>query len=631
MTTIKKDRYLWLAWAAGLIVMFAVMLPRFLDPFSTEDDFLNWYWMYRFQDPELFPTDFVIQRTVLEVPMGSLKLLIYKTSPLYGLLFQLLSPFISIVLLGKLLVFPLLLISIYYLYRISERLTSAIHALAICLLFVLLNIVLTSLVSIVGGFQRSFVLPLLLAYLYYWWRAQYGRSLIVLLLSGGIYPPLFLLLALTSTFELALSWWSERRKPAGRRYGFYLAGLFTVGLVVVILLWPSIESRLTTAFAGEAASSISLAEDSKFGPNGRVNLFNIYPLVGRGGIADHGTTSIIIMFLALFTAVILAWQPRRLRDFPRIFKTLFGASWFTFGMAWALFLLTASFPIYLPSRYTQASLLLILFIFVGVHGPAAVQAAARWIMTHTRVLVWGNGIIAGLILVLAVMWPQSQETATTLGRGSTRWLLIVLAGLLLVLSVVKSRQQAKPATARPEAVEFPHKRLGFGLLILAGIGFIWLVRPFMDYTYFTASAAQRELYAYIQTLPKDTLLAGSPDVNGVPMYGRRQVFYSRERLGASDAAVVDALVAYYAPEPGPILAFCEQYNVDYLIINQHDFAEARSADGRYFYEPYHSMAVAQIGPPDSFFLETIPDSAKSFSQDEWSIIACTEEVLREKS
>lgn len=627
--TLKKDKNLWLALAIGFIVVLGVMLPRFLDPFSTEDDFLNWYWMHRFYDPTLFPNDFVIEQSVLNVPVGPVTLWIYKTSPLYSLLFQLFSPLAPVVLLGKLLVFPLMLVSIYYLYRIGERLTSARNALIICVLFVLLNVALTSLVSVMGGFQRSFVLPLMLAFVYYWWQGYYGRSLFVLLLTGGIYPPLCLLLAITAAFELGLFWWQERGTPTGRKYRFYFAGLAAIGLIILALLWPSIEPRFVAALTNSTSNSFSLADDSRFGPHGRANLFNIYPFVGRAGIADHGTTSIIILFLALFTAVILIWQPRRLRAFPRIFKTLFWASWVAFASSWAVLVLTGSFLIYLPSRYTQSSLVLILFVFVAVHAPAAIQAAAGWITTQTSFLVWISGLIAAIMLALAVFWPQPQPAAASLGHGLSRWLLVVLAGVLLLLSIVKNRQPEKPKLRQAVSLDPRRKQLGMGLLILAGIGFIWLGRPFMDYTYFTASPAQRALYAFVQTLPKDTLLAGSPDVNSVSMYSKRQVFYSYERLGPSETAVVDALVAYYAATPEPILSFCEQYHVDYLIINQDDFTKTRAEDGRYYYEPYHSQAAVKIGASENYYLETLSWAAKSFQQSAWSVVPCTAAALNE--
>jgi hypothetical protein len=627
---IKQDKYLWLTLLAGLAIIFVVMLPRFFDPYSTEDDFLNWHWMHRFTEPDLFPNDTVAKSSVYELTIGSSTLMIHKTSPLYGLLFQLLTPFISLILLGKLLVFPLITIAIYYLYRISERLTSPPVAAAICLSFVLLNIVLTSLVSVVGGFQRSFALPLLLAFIYYWWQGHYGRSLFVLFLAGGIYPPLFVLLAITAVFKLLLSWWSDRHKPASHRYAIYLLGIVLVGLMVIGLLWPIVESRVVAAFANDVATGVSLADDSRFGPYGRLNLFNIYPVVGRGGIADHGTTSILIMVFALLAVPIVTWQPQRLYEFPRIFKTLFWASWFAFLLAWVTFLLTQTFVIYLPSRYTQASVLLILFVFVAVNGPAATRSAARWIMFNTAVWFWFNLLLGSLIILMVLIWPQPAEDVVTLGRGLSRWLLFSLATLLIVLAVlIRQRPRAEPVQTDRKEIGGYQKKLGIGLLVLVGMIFIWLVRPFMDYTYFTASSAQRAMYAYIQTLPKDMLLAGSPDVNSIPMFGQRSVLYNYGRLGPTLATVVDAVTAYYASEPAPILAFCQQYGVDYLIINQYDFVRARQPDGRYFYEPYHSMAVSQIGPPQTtaFFLETLPASAKSFQQDEWSIAPCTPERL----
>ncbi|MCA9978962.1 MAG: hypothetical protein KC413_24545, partial [Anaerolineales bacterium] len=114
---LDSNKYLWASLLLAAILTLLIMLPRLINPYSTEDDFRNWYWMHRFQDPDLFVNDSWINEHVLEFNVGSLRLVTLKESPLYGLLYQSLSSLFPIVLLGKLFVFPLTLIAVYYLYR----------------------------------------------------------------------------------------------------------------------------------------------------------------------------------------------------------------------------------------------------------------------------------------------------------------------------------------------------------------------------------------------------------------------------------------------------------------------------------------------------------------------------------
>jgi hypothetical protein len=634
LESIKRDKHLWLTLLISLTIILVAMLPRLLNPYSTEDDFLNWYWMNRFYDPDLFPNDPAIERNLLELTIGPVNLFIFRNSPLYGLLFQLFSPFIHFILLGKLLVFPLAALSVYCLYRISELFVTPAAAMVICLLFVLLNLILPSLVSFMGGFQRSFALPLLLAFSYAWWRQRYWVAFAILFVAGGIYPPLFVILMMTALLELMLFWWANRKTVAGRKYRLYLVGVLLVAFVVLGLLWPVVENRflrLVTAFANSPSVAAVLADDGQHGPFGRGSLFYVFPFVGRGGLIDHGMTNVVVLFLTLFAAGIATWQPQRLRALPRVFKTLLAAGFIGFALAWTGFFLTAFFPFYLPSRYTQSVIFLALFIFVMVNTPDALQAAARWVKGKRSLLLGPNLLIAGFLLFLFFYLPVNQSGEPAIGQGATRWLLLALAALLVVLTgIVHRRARANPSQVSGTVRETDSRgrNVGMGLLILVAIIVVWALRPFMYYTYFLASDAQKEMFAFIQTLPKDSLLTGTPDANHIPMFGQRSVLLTYERLGPGFKGTIDALLAYYADDPDDLLAFCDQYGVSYLVVNEQDFIQVREPDHRYFYEPYHSIVAPQLEQRNTFVLEMLPDSARSFQQDEWSLVACTADVLR---
>jgi hypothetical protein len=633
--SIKRDRYLWLALLFSFAMILVMTWSDIVDPYSLEEDFRNWYWMHLFQDQELFPSDRFIERHIIEIALGPINLFVYKSSPLYGLLYQLLSNFVPFILLGKLQVFPLTLIAVYFLYRISERFVSPLAAMAICAIFVLMNFVLSSLVSMTGGLQRSFMLPLLLAFLYCWWQRRYGLVLIILGLAAGIYPPLFLLLIVTCFLELGQRVWKEEDALERKRYSMYLIGISSIITVIALSLLPFIQE-----FTGSQTIALDisgnwelLSGDGRYAPGTRSTVFYSFPFVGRGGIADQGLTIIIIMFLALFASAIYWWQPERLHNFPPVLKSLFWASWITFGLAWLGFFLAASFPIYFPNRYTQSSLLLILFIFVMIHAPSALQTAGRWIVGNTRLLFWLSLMISGLFATLFFVLPEPTRGVIALGRGPSRWLFVIVAVLLPLLTYLVSQRSKKGLSLSHVAtMDSRTQKIGVGLLLLLGIVIVWALQPQMNHTVkqFRASDSERKLYGYVQHLPKDTLLAGSPGISdAIPIFGKRNVLLTLERMGPNPQAITDTLLAYYTDEPAVLLDFCREYNVDHLIVYDQDFIRVREYGDSYFYEPYHTIVSSQIGQQRSFFLESLDDSAKSFQANDISVVACTEEVLRQ--
>ncbi|MCA9973708.1 MAG: hypothetical protein KC425_26020 [Anaerolineales bacterium] len=621
------EPHLWYALllAAGLTLL--ILWPRLANPYSAEDDFRNWYWMHRFEDPALFANDARVNRDLLELNLGPVRIVTLKNSPLYGLMYQLLSSVAPFILVGKLLAVPLTLIAVFYLYRLCRRLIAPHSALVVTVVFVLLNLSLTSMVSTVGGFQRSFMLPLLLAFLHYLWMGRFWQTAVVLLVSVALYPPLFLLQMVTLGVDLLLLWWPNRRTAAGRRYLRWLGGLALAGVVVVLLLVPYLRPYLAQlANADLAANWQAIFGATQYGPDGRARMFLIFPFVGRGGIADHGITILVLLFLALFAVAIGLWQPARVRGFPRVFKALFWGSWVSFGLAWAAFLATASFVFYLPSRYTQSSLLLVLFVFVMVHGRDALTAAARRFAGQATLLPWLTVPLSGLLAAAFFLLPEAEAGAVAFGRGGTRWVLLAAAVAVLALTVLRLRRPgtAVAATHAPRTLSPGVRRAGAVLLLLVGVLITWSLQPFL--TYYEATAAEQALYAYLQTLPKDVLLAGDPAVlDAVPLFGERMALFAQDRIHPDAQVIEDTLLAYYAETREALLAYCQAYGVDYMVVDQNQFLPQDPETRRYFYEPYHSAVAPLIEQQATFLMNTLPDTAKSFQQDNLFVVPCANE------
>ena len=80
-------------------------------------------------------------------------------------------------------------------------------------------------------------------------------------------------------------------------------------------------------------------------------------------------------------------------------------------------------------------------------------------------------------------------------------------------------------------------------------------------------------------MPDDVLVSGNPcDLDGIPLFAKRMVLFSCERP-RSDALAMDTLLAYYAADPETVAAYCRQYGVDYLVVNQDSFEPVALAAG----------------------------------------------------
>jgi hypothetical protein len=118
------------------------------------------------------------------------------------------------------------------------------------------------------------------------------------------------------------------------------------------------------------------------------------------------------------------------------------------------------------------------------------------------------------------------------------------------------------------------------------------------------------LYRYLQTLPKDALIAGHPlEMDNIPLFARRKVLANQElslpyyrgyyaevrrRLSAS-------LAAYYANDAQEIQHFVQQYGVDFILVNRRHFTP-EFLSGTIYYEPFNSFVKQRLSTHQRFAL-----------------------------
>ena len=95
-------------------------------------------------------------------------------------------------------------------------------------------------------------------------------------------------------------------------------------------------------------------------------------------------------------------------------------------------------------------------------------------------------------------------------------------------------------------------------------------------------------------------------------------------LASRDPQVMyDAVDAHYAETPAPIAAFCDRYEVDYLVVNERDFRDSVLRGGRYLWEPYDAYLRPRLQPvPAHLILRDLPPEQKAFQAGAIYVTAC---------
>ena len=426
-----------------IAILLAIWLqgPRLFNPYAVEEDFRRHHWMDGFDDADIYEEDPAVGSFVfrMETPLGTL--VMDRRSPLYGLIFQLGGKVAPIVLISKLLVFPLLLTATYYAYRIGELARGRKVALALALAFIVINLASNTMSSTIGGLQRSFTAPLCLALIYYLMRRQDWRAALVITISGLIYAPVFLIGVLMYGMDLLAR--------EGGRWTFAWRRLLPLSLavaVVTLFLLPLLLGQSGASATAAGGDRWAFLADPALQPDGRHALFSYFPLIGHGGLTLKGVD--IIHTILFFSFLLLFWllDRRSLVALPAALKYFLFASILGFAIAWLVALAASSFILYFPSRYTQATLLLFgLLAFMLNVGEMTMLAAVR--IRERRGELYKLVVPVALLgLGLVVFLPEADGNLGV-GRGSGRYLILALSlGLLGLALLLHRRAPAAQAT-----------------------------------------------------------------------------------------------------------------------------------------------------------------------------------------
>jgi len=596
--------------------------PRLVDHFRVDEDFRSFYWMNKFQAPELFSNDELEGHKYIDIhlPWGDLP--VSFSSPGYSLLFYAASFVIAPVQLAKLLPFILGAVSVVCLFNYGRAVQDFATGVTLATGFLFVNLISPTSISVIPGFQRSFACPLTIVLLWYLHQENLTAVVVTVLVSALIYPPTFLMV--TAAWGLyALDWnkITQLKLPIVKSELVLLMVAFLLG---GFILAPIVLTQLTEA-VGSTVSAGPVWQNPQYRAGGRYPLFYLFPFIGPGGFVSKGTNAIhLIILLFIGVLILLSRGPNEIR-LPKEVKSMLWASLGLFLLAWVAALATNSFLLYKPSRYSRVGLFLFLLIYVLLNVRDGVEDAVSLIQRNRRKLVWLIGGVEIVILVLILLYPSSYMQLMGINM---KWLL-ALAGLLLAilgtLSFRRSSMPVSPTRLRQTTLG----RLLIGIIVIfALIGWGAYARAISERTTLDPSTDERKLLAFLGTLPQDVLLAGTPcALDNVPLFAKRQILFSCEQMSQDNDLMREALDAYYAEDTQAILSFCQAHEIDYLIIDHRTYAQEYLDEGRVFFEPYNQELFPRIRARDTFALAHVSDGAKVFQSGNFFVVPCTRSAL----
>lgn len=120
-----------------------------------------------------------------------------------------------------------------------------------------------------------------------------------------------------------------------------------------------------------------------------------------------------------------------------------------------------------------------------------------------------------------------------------------------------------------------------------------------------------ELYEFIATLPKTSVVAGFPaDMNCIALYGKRRPFIMSELDIPHHADYYKQIkqrnseffTAYYSDNAGQIYQFCRKNNIAYVIANKNHFTKDFLNRHRVYIEPFNSFIKNITSSKKNFYL-----------------------------
>jgi hypothetical protein len=595
-------RLLAIAVACALLMTVWALSPGLWDRYRVVRDVQNFYWMARAQDADLFPTDYlyISDSVMIQANVQGFHLLLYPLSLGYGLIFYLASVYVEYIWLAKLSVLILVPICVGYLYKSGQWLKDNLTGVSLSLIFTFFVLASPLSVSIASGLQRAFALPLMIVFLYYLLRRKFISASLMIVLSALIYLPNFPLMVLT--YALMFVVLDRRHGPrlnlVGAKLTSFGLALLLSGVFVVLALFVQLDLLSAPVSVPAVSEPLeNVTDDATYHARGAQPLFIGFPFLGRAGIFDTGGD--VVNFIVLMILGLLVYKvngPSTLRRVPGALWRLLAASLIMYFISLIFVFGFSSFALYLPSRYTRISLLLVMLFFVGLNWVDFLNELPAWATRNARLIIFFLVSLGMAFVAIYLIGPNQLLIIPTL------WIVgLMLSGVLALWGGSNLIWLFTRKSPRKHWL-----RWGIALLvtlIVISLGTIYIGILGVKTT--NPSRAERDIYEFVATLPKETVLAGDPDVmTNIPLFSRRSVLF-RELFPGRNAPIVEYFDAQYAESAQPILDFCRRYQIGYLVLDSREFSADYLAEKKFFYQPWNDRIVDLVSDRSDFVLTQI--------------------------
>jgi hypothetical protein len=408
-----------------------------------------------------------------------------------------------------------------------------------------------------GGHQRAFALPLMMAFLYYVTIKAWRRAGVSLALQALFYPMGFLLSAPTGALVLL----NELRRSGWARTRAPLVGLALIAV----------------------ACSTLLAVKNVYAPDSRIGRIITRPeMAGRPEFLVSGRAQILPSI----------GLPREAVD-----QVVGAVRSLSLGYPAALLHVSRTSPVagfvIVPGVLAVLALAVILIVRGVVRRMFCVPPVLVFFVTSGAVLY----LVAEQVLFRLYL-PSRYLTYPVQISG------LIMTGLAIGFVI--------------ESIDKTHLRRAVQVALLL------LIALRLDLTRnigLSDESADRPLFEFLETLPRDAMIASHPHVaDYIPTFAHRKVFVNFEQSypwfdaywGTISRRTTTLFDAYYAPTREEIYEFCEANGVDYLVVRKRDFDPAYLSTHRIYFEPFeryvrgrlsssHGHALAQVADDEMLF------------------------------
>jgi len=552
----------WLALSLGFSAYFAsqALHHAFISQYVVQDDARQHvFWMERFLDPQLFPRDVIADYFQSVAPSGYSAL--YHVMALAG---------VDPLLLNKLLPMVLGLITTAYCFGACLRMLPVPAAAFLSSL--LLNQSLWMQDDLVSATPRAFLYPIFLAFLYYCLRGAALPCLAAIALQVLFYPSIGFILATILILRL-FDWDSEGLRLSRDRRNYILCAA-ALGIFTLILLFYA---RKSSGF-GPVVTGSEAEAMPEFSTEGRMRFFHpgFWSFWFTGTNSGMTPTSSLLPLTICF-GLLLPLLLRYSKRFPlvkqiasniRLLPQVALVSVLMFVAA-HLFL----FKLYLPNRYTQHSIRIILSL--------------------------ASGIVLMVILDAVFHWTELRFKS----HLSLRYLLAAGSTALLAIALF----------------EYPGSP-----------------RDFMQPKYRVGKESQMYEY-FAQQPKDILIASLSREASKLPVFSKRSNLVSWEAglpfhkryYGEIRQRAIDLINAQYSPDLNELRGFVQKYGIDFFLVDRHAFTPDYVASDKWIlmYQPEAAAAMKRLERGDVPALSTLMQKCSDF-QDDGFIVVKAECVMK---